>query len=163
MQCKNCIDSSNQVVKMDSTIKADSLSGETDIKSDTNSLDSVIVAYTDTLKTLLQENGKHKDTNQILKALIRQIEKKLEGKIFYKFLLAKIDPVSGDTLNLSFKIWQDGNKLKYLFVKKEQDIHLKKNIQTLTIECPPTPFYKNEWFWAFVLASILLILSLIRK
>lgn len=161
-KCKDCLDSSKTVVREDTTIAKQELKGEIDLKVDSLPVDSLIRAYADSIDRLLQECDGHEEDKVALKTKMRELEYELEAQINKKLAISIqiAKPVEKDTLDISFRIWQDkSGKLLYSIIKKEQQIHLKKVVPTFTINCPDKPFYKVSWFWMFILACIFLLFA----
>lgn len=164
-KCKDCVDPSITAVKLDTSIKKQEISGEIKLNNDTIVVDSLLKALSDTIDILIDENNSHEEDKVLLKSKIRELEYRLKAKIDSAIVHTKNIPkaIEGDTLDLKYKIWQEGDKLKFIFTKKEQVIELKKNVDTLTVNCPPLPFYKDKWFWMFCTAVLIIVLLITRR
>lgn len=162
LECKDCIDSLKTKVKLDSIIPEQNISGSIKLDSDTGAIDSIITVEFDNLAIIKWNGVKYiTDSSSTIKKIESDLQTKINIRLKEQLIIAK--PISGDTLDMSFKIWQDGQFLKYSFTKKKQEIHLGKDVDSVVVNCPDMPIYKNTWFWTFIGTLIILILVLIKK
>lgn len=160
-KCKDCLDSSKKEVVLDTTIAEQKIEGTIEIGIDTISVDSIIQLYADSVDRLLEECDGHEEDKVALKIKMRELEYELEEAVNKKLKtsIRLPEPINKDTLDIALKVWMQDGKLLYSIVKKEQKIYLKKEVDTLTINCPEKPFYKVTWFWLFVLACLFLLFA----
>lgn len=166
--CKECIDSLKTKVKLDSIIPEQNISGSIKLDSDTGAIDSIITFEFDSIANVYGWQGQgtksreftFPDSSGVVR-MEKDLQKKINTKIKERLIISK--PVSGDTLDIKFRFWQEGSELKYLITKKKQEIHVEKEIDSIVVNCPELPVYKNPWFWAFIGTVFVLILVLIKK
>lgn len=139
------------IVKIDTVIVHDTIVIE---KTDKKAIEKTYNSM-DSLVNLL----KKKDCDTVF---IEVIKKQLKNKCTIQNLLQS--PVLVDTLGVKGKVYAKDNTVIVDLVRTIAQINKETdNASQVIIGCPETPFYKDKWFWAFILACLFIVLILLKK